>query len=252
MVELSLSKEFIELKANPGELGRDLESDGDLYDGKDNYKIISKISFHHRIIMSNHSMREFIGEKGPIDHKSALINQTKIHFSVHPNQSFLVSICSDNELIFWSTKTHETRGNIGLKHSASCVKFSPNGNIMAIGYQTGLLELYSISFDESKGPIFNVEQSIQRKDASVIAMEFSGRSTLLCVSYNNKEQPEEGEPLVEGFVVVFKFKGKDVDPKSKKGQKEQQSFRFFETNFFRSPRQDLNKDQGKMTYVQFT
>lgn len=192
-------------------------------------------------------MKEFMEEKGPIDHKSALINQRKILFSVHPNQNFMVSICSDNELIFWSTKTHETRGNISLKHEASCVKFSPNGSIMAIGYHTGLVELYSISFEEAKGPIFKVEQAIQRKDASVITMEFSGRSTLLCVSYNNKAQPEEGEPFVEGFVVVFKFKGNEVDPKQKKGQKEQQSFRFFETNFFNSPKQDLNKDQGKLT-----
>lgn len=43
------------MQATPGEIGRDVERPGDLYEKKENYQEIRKLNFYPRIIMNNHS-----------------------------------------------------------------------------------------------------------------------------------------------------------------------------------------------------
>jgi WD40 repeat protein len=210
IIEISLSSEFKKLQAAPGEMGRDIEKPGDVYEKKETYQEIKKIIFHARIIMNNHASQQ--------QNTTDILTQRKIRFTVHPKQPIMVSSGADNDIMFWSTRTHKSRSSITLKSKATCIKFSPNGDYLCIGYENDKLEIISISFenkkpgdDESDMPAQKIVQRINEPQTYILNIEFSESSKQLAVSYLNKKEPEEGEKRITGYVNVFLLNSKYRD-----------------------------------------
>ena len=65
----------------------------------------------------------------------------KIFFSLHPTQPILASVGDDQQLLIWNSEANCILGQKYLKQRATCCKFSPDGDILVIGFQNGQITL---------------------------------------------------------------------------------------------------------------
>lgn len=215
------------MQATPGEMGRDLERPNDMYERRENYEEIKKIGFHTSIIMNNHASQFGSNNQTSL---SQYLSQKKVWFTAHPKRALLVTVGSDKELIFWSIQTHKSKLSNTLNGKATCVKFSPkDGRFLCVGYESGLVEIYSVTFEKDKKgvesdiPSQKILKILETRNTSVINIEFSDEEKYLAISYLNKEISEEGENKICGFVKVYHVASPQPNkPESNKKEKEKE------------------------------
>ena len=242
VIEISIGSEFVKMQATPGEIGRDVERPGDMYERKENYQEIKKLNFYPRVVMNNHStQRQSKLSTSTFNSASnEYVNQRLIRFAVHPQKPLMVSIGGDNEIFFWSTTNHQSLNSYTLSNKPTCINFSPDGRFMCIGYENGMLEIFSLTFNaavvkDSKTPAAELDsaartrtrrrefpedalgsdmpvqkliQTVSETHTNVLNLRFSDDSTLFAVSYLNRKEPEEGEEKITCFVTVYRIKPK--------------------------------------------
>src|SRR3990167_600136 len=121
VIEITLGTEFKTLQATPGEMGRDVEKPGDIYEKKETYQEMRKIVFHPRVLMNNHASQiQLPVNPSPFD----VSNNRNIKFAIHPEKPLMVSTGSDNELVFWNINNHKSPQSMVLKNTPICIKFS--------------------------------------------------------------------------------------------------------------------------------
>ena len=248
LIEITLGTEFKTLQATPGEMGRDVERPGDIYEKKETYQEMRKIVFHSRVLMNNHAS-QFMLPNNPTP--SDVSNYRRIKFAMHPQKPLMVSTGSDNELIFWNINNHTSPHSMILENTPVCIKFSPDGLLICIGFENGSFKISSITFGSGKkektkaqkemGAILlaakaELKQAKEGEDldtpnlkdlmtytepqTSLINVEFSGSSKLLAVSFLDKKEQEEGAASPSGYVKVFQLRPEELPAELRSGKAE--------------------------------
>lgn len=208
---MTVKTEFRHLQATPGERGRDLEKPADTFEKRETYQEIAKFNFDPKIIMCNHASQLQLREPANL---SKYYRNRKLCFAVHPRFPLLVSAGSDNELMLWGDN-HISYQDLTLEHKPTCLKFSPQGSLLCIGYENGLLEFYPFNSGKQSGPKARtsvgvskkLDAKLQEKDTAVLNIEFSNSKVsgknYLAVSYFNKVST--GDYAGMGYVKVYEL-----------------------------------------------
>ena len=229
VIEITLGTEFKTLQATPGEMGRDVEKPGDIYEKKETYQEMRKIVFHPRVLMNNHASQiQLPVNPSPFD----VSNNRKIKFAIHPEKPLMVSTGSDNELVFWNINNHKSPQSMVLKNTPICIKFSHDGKLICLGYENGTFEIIMISFGTPAKPAtknqtgailaaaqleskiakdaqdFDIPsqksvQTVTEPQTNLINVEFSRTSGLLAASYLDRREQEDGATHPPGYINVY-------------------------------------------------
>ena len=73
----------------------------------------------------------------------------KIHIALHPFFPIMVSVGEDNILYIWDTDKNQILSSKEYKHKPTAIKFSPDGNLLVIGFITGTLLILDSKIDKS-------------------------------------------------------------------------------------------------------
>ena len=160
------------------------------------------------------------------------IKYLRTNFAIHPSLPILAIISVDHTIRIYNFKTKENLLNEDLKTSASCVSFSPNGEIIAIGtmtgevrlihfkYITGIINNFKNSNDNDSIPqeikLNEVIQVIKENSPNtnnfsnskvqsaypVILTKFSTYGDFLAISYDNK-RARDGKPQGGNHISIY-------------------------------------------------
>ena len=159
------------------------------------------------------------------------IKYLRTNFTVHPSLPIVAMISVDHTIRIYNFKTKENILNEDLKTAASCISFSPNGEIIAIGTMTGEVRL--IHFRYQTGVIKNINNKnndITQKEIKlneviqiiketspntnnyshskgqsaypVILTKFSTHGDFLAISYDNK-RARDGKPQGGNHISIY-------------------------------------------------
>ena len=161
------------------------------------------------------------------------IKDFRTNFAVHPTLPILAIISVDHTIRIYNFKTKENILNDDLKTSATCVSFSPNGELIAIGtmsgevklinfrYQTGIMrnklknknnddiskneiklnEIIQIIRDSSPN-VNNYNYSKTPATYPVLLVKFSSHGDFLAISYDNK-RARDGKPQGGNHISIY-------------------------------------------------
>ena len=73
----------------------------------------------------------------------------KIHIALHPFFPIMVSVGEDNVLYIWDTDKNQILSSKEYKNKPTAIKFSPDGNLLVIGFITGTLLILDSKIDKS-------------------------------------------------------------------------------------------------------
>ena len=184
---------------------------------------ISDIKFDVNLLLRNHSIQMAINANNTTEY----FLHKKVHMSAHPTMNVLVTIGNDKMLCLWNTTNMELMDRINLGVVPTCVKWSPDGTLLVVGFFTGILKIYESKavktvygrYKNSKGifdffleydkPVLEDIDNISDKNikTSVLNIEFSSVGELMAVSYDNqkinKEEDQTSKNKDGSFVIVY-------------------------------------------------
>ena len=127
----------------------------------------------------------------------------KVYFALHPRDNILVTVGEDNNLFMHSLDQNELLAVLNFERTPTALRFSPNGEILIIGFQNGDLNVYESrsSLQKPKKEALTGSQK-NRKD-----MTTSGRrqpSLRFLSNLNEKVKPDpRGNPPSRIILVIF-------------------------------------------------
>ena len=161
------------------------------------------------------------------------IKYYRTNFAVHPTLPILAIISVDHTIRIYNFKTKENILNEDLKTSATCVSFSPNGELIAIGTMSGEVKLINFKFQSGimKNKIKNknndditkneinlndILQVIRESSPNannystfktpatypVLLTKFSSHGDFLAISYDNK-RARDGKPQGGNHISIY-------------------------------------------------
>jgi len=133
------------------------------------------------------------------NHSGISLNETKseyqqrVLFAVHPYFSVMYTVGENNDLYLWHLTELKLMALRNLGKVASVIRLSPNGEILAIGFLDGTVALLDSKIQTKSehvliAPSLDMLQPLIREilnPSSVLNIEFSSKSSLMAISYDN-------------------------------------------------------------------
>ena len=155
----------------------------------------------------------------------------RTNFAVHPTLPIIVFVSVDNTIRIYNFKTKENIINEDIKAAASCVSFSPNGQIIAIGTMAGDVKLIHFKYQvdiikeksdnnisqngiklneimqiikesSQKNNFYNHNTHKAQSTYPVLLVKFSTYGDFLAISYDNKRS-KDGKPQGGNHISIY-------------------------------------------------
>ena len=209
--------DILEVKLLPTIVGTLNEEDenSEFVDPLDNQLIIDKIDYewNNELLARNHSVQLPIDSNRPFDS----LKHKKVNIALHPELSIMVTSGSDQQIFFWDTEEFKPFYSNSYRKTPTCIKFTPDGQLLVIGFEHGAIEIYGCQMKRQvtgtagskfSRPDMDIKQTIKDKETrtAVLNMEFSSSGDYMAASYDNQKvnrEEEEGKSKEGSFVVVY-------------------------------------------------
>jgi WD40 repeat protein len=210
--------DILEVKLEPtiiDTLDDESETEGVGNDPLDNQLIIEKIDYewNNELLARNHSVQLPINSNRPFDS----LKHKKVNIALHPELSIMVTSGSDQQIFFWDTEDYKPFYSNSYRKTPTCIKFTPDGNLLVIGFEHGAIEICGAQMKRQitgnagtkySRPEMDIKQTIKEKETrtAVLNIEFSSSGDFMAASYDNlkvNREEEEGKSKEGSFVVVY-------------------------------------------------
>ena len=121
---------------------------------------------------------------------------------MHPTHPVMVTVGDDQKLMIWDTQNNVLLLVRNLGMSPSAVKFSPDGELLVIGYQVSMVMVLDSKMQRNPLgkaseryllPSLDILMSIKDKETktAVLSIEFSAKGDMLAISYDNAKNQKD-------------------------------------------------------------
>ena len=192
VLEVTLTTEFIGLgqMEDNEDIDENSSDDGDEQGKGRANLVLEKILFHPKMIFRYHSTQD----ESRIKENIGMMKNC--YMSHHPRRNVFVSIGNDNQLFLWDIGKKEIIFDKRLDVRPTCIRFSPDGDNLAVGFENGNLIFYDSSvidayyeseIDEDHFNLRNFEILYSENlKIPIINLEFSESGKFIAISLSNQ------------------------------------------------------------------